>query len=80
MEPLNEANQSPHKQKSSHFTECFVTRVVMNSLQILHTVKPIVKLINPFYLNREDGVTRLLPIVDVLLPFLSIMPKLDLVR
>ena len=71
------AIQSLHSQRSSHFTGCLVTRVLIVPLQRLHSLKPNVKRIHPFYLNRGGGVTSLLHLLGVLLQLLRVPLTLD---
>ncbi len=46
----------------------------------LHSVKPVVKLISPFYLNREGGMTRLLNVLGAILQLIIVIFKFDLTR
>ncbi len=46
----------------------------------LHTVKPIMKRIHPFYLNREGGVTRPLNVLRGMFRLIIVIPKLDVTR
>ncbi len=57
-------------------SQCYSSPIFDESSPKLHTVKPI----NPFYLNREGGVTKPLNVLGGIFRLIIVISKLDLTR